>query len=378
MPRREASADLQLQGLSKSFGALRVIDDVSLVVPAGTMVALIGPSGCGKTTTLRMVAGLEQPDRGRIVVGGVVITDGARGVPPESRAMGMVFQSYALWPHMTVAENVAYGLKRKRLERPMIREKVRDVLQLVGMAPYAERYPGQLSGGQQQRAALARAIAVEPRTLLFDEPLSNLDAVLREQMRFELRSLQQKLGITGVYVTHSQDEALVLSDQVAVMCAGQVVQVGSPDEVYDTPHTEFVARFIGLANILPLADCVAHAGGVCGRMAGGVPVMARGTSVRDHMRVMVRPENIRLRNAAEGTTSADGINRLHGVVESATSTGNLTDTIVRLDAPGSSIPPSIRVQALPPLQHRPDDRVVLEFDASRTVALNEPDRGSPT
>src|SRR4051794_9492214 len=271
----QRSADLRLEGLTKSFGKLRVIDEVSLHVPAGTMVALIGPSGCGKTTTLRMVAGLERPDRGTIAVGGTVIMDGERSVPPESRAMGMVFQSYALWPHMTVAQNVGYGLKRKRVPRPDIQDKVREVLELVGMTPYAERYPGQLSGGQQQRVALARAIAVEPRTLLFDEPLSNLDAVLREQMRFELRALQRKLGITGVYVTHSQDEALVLSDQVAVMRAGRVVQTGRPDEVYDTPRTEFVARFIGLANILPLAGCGARDGGICGRLPDGTVIAAR-------------------------------------------------------------------------------------------------------
>ena len=242
-------AKLLLEGIEKHFGGVQAVRGVTLEIPEGCLVSFLGPSGCGKTTSLRIVAGLEAPTKGRVLVDGRVLSDERGVVPPERRGMGMVFQSYAVWPHMTVFDNVAFGLRLRRWDREAIRQKVQSVLELVNMAEYAARYPTQLSGGQQQRVALARALATEPAILLLDEPLSNLDAVLREKMRFEIRSLQQRLGITTIYVTHSQEEALVLSDVVATMHEGKLVQLGPPEELYRRPRTRFVATFIGLANI---------------------------------------------------------------------------------------------------------------------------------
>ncbi len=364
------AVDLRLQGLRKSYGAVPAVRDVTLEVPAGTMMSLIGPSGCGKTTTLRMIAGLEHADSGTVEAGDRVLTRGPSTTPPEKRDMGMVFQSYALWPHMTVAENIAYGPQRRGMPASHIKDKVASVLAVVGMKSLADRYPGQLSGGQQQRVALARAIATEPSILLFDEPLSNLDAVLREQMRFEIRSLQQRIGITGVYVTHSQDEALVLSDQIAVMRDGIIEQRGTPLEIYDAPRTEFVATFIGLANIIELHDVSRGEEGATGRLANGELVVAR-AAVPDALRapsgkakVCVRPFDIRIVKDPPGESGA--MNRLSGQVSSVAFAGGLVDYFIAVEGAGDVV---LRVQATPPIAAKQGDRVVVEFSIERTVML---------
>lgn len=243
-------AAVELQNLVKRYGSLAVVDDVSLRIAHGALVCLLGPSGCGKTTTLRLIAGFVEPTAGEIRVGDKVMSSPARTLPPERRNMSMIFQSYALWPHMTVAENILYGLKLRKLDRDMQKKKLDAILATTKLAPLAERYPGELSGGQQQRVALARALIVEPETLLLDEPLSNLDANLREEMRFEIRRLHDQYRYTTVYVTHDQSEAMTTADVIAVMNAGKIEQAGSPEEIYERPRSEFVARFIGSSNVV--------------------------------------------------------------------------------------------------------------------------------
>ncbi len=249
-PERARLADsrraLWIGGLTKSYGPHRAVDDVSFEVPAGSLLTLLGPSGCGKTTILRAIAGFVAPDAGRIEVGGTDIT----ALPPERRQTAMLFQNYALFPHMTVAQNVGFGLKMRRLRRAEIASRVESALALVRLEAFAGRYPAELSGGQQQRAALARALVTEPQLLLLDEPFGALDQNLREAMQVELRKLQQRLGITTILVTHDQQEALILSDLIAVMNAGKIEQLAPPIEVYDHPATRFVAGFMGAANLL--------------------------------------------------------------------------------------------------------------------------------
>ena len=243
---------VSVESVSKRFGPVRAVDAVSLAVPDGRLLTLLGPSGCGKTTTLRMIAGLEHNDAGRIRIGGRLVSDPASGlfVAPERREIGMVFQSYAIWPHMTVFANVAYPLEVRRRPAGETRERVLGALRLMEMEPLAQRPATALSGGQQQRVAIARALVFQPRVLLMDEPLSNLDAKLREQMRVELRALQQRLGITTVYVTHDQEEAMVLSDEIAMMHEGRVLQVAVPETIYTRPASRTVAAFFGSPNLL--------------------------------------------------------------------------------------------------------------------------------
>jgi iron(III) transport system ATP-binding protein len=243
-------ASVELRGLTKRFGALSVVDDVSLRIDHGQLVCLLGPSGCGKTTTLRLIAGFLEPTLGEIHVGERVVSSPVKTVPPENRKMSMIFQSYALWPHMTVAENIVYGLRLRKLDRDTIAKKLAAILGTIKLEPLAQRYPGELSGGQQQRVALARALIVEPETLLLDEPLSNLDANLREEMRFEIRRLHDQYRYTTVYVTHDQSEAMTTADLIAVMNAGRIDQLGTPEDIYDRPQSEFVARFIGASNVI--------------------------------------------------------------------------------------------------------------------------------
>jgi ABC-type Fe3+/spermidine/putrescine transport system ATPase subunit len=240
-------ASIRLDGISKSYdGRLRAVDEISLDVKPGEFFSLLGPSGCGKTTTLRMIAGFETVDTGRILVGDRDVTD----VPVHRRDMGMVFQSYALFPHRTVTENVAFGLRMRKVPKPEIEARVKAALAMVALTGFEDRRPGQLSGGQQQRVALARAIVIRPPVLLCDEPLGALDRKLRQQMQFELKQLQKELGVTLVFVTHDQEEALTMSDRIAVMNAGRIEQVGAPNEIYDRPRTRFVADFIGEINLI--------------------------------------------------------------------------------------------------------------------------------
>jgi iron(III) transport system ATP-binding protein len=243
-------ASVELRGLTKRYGDQAVVDDVSLRIDHGLLVCLLGPSGCGKTTTLRLIAGFVEPSAGEIAVGDRVVSSPSRTLPPEQRKMSMIFQSYALWPHMTVAENVAYGLTLRKIDKATVAQKVRAILSVTKLDALAERYPGELSGGQQQRVALARALIVEPETLLLDEPLSNLDANLREEMRFEVRRLHDEYRYTTVYVTHDQSEAMTTADLIAVMNAGKIEQAGTPEDIYDRPRSEFVARFIGASNVI--------------------------------------------------------------------------------------------------------------------------------
>jgi ABC-type Fe3+/spermidine/putrescine transport system ATPase subunit len=243
---------LQVEGLQKTFGSVAAVRNVSFSAASGELLTLLGPSGCGKTTILRCLAGLEMPEEGKITIGGKVVTSIKENIylPPEKRKLGIVFQSYAVWPHMTVFENIAYGLVERKIPKPEIQKKVEEAQKLVGLEGLGDRYATELSGGQQQRVGLARAIVYEPSMLLLDEPLSNLDAKLREQMRFYIRDVQKKLGTTTVYVTHDQSEAMVISDKIIVMDRGEIMQIGSATELYERPNNEFIANFIGTANLL--------------------------------------------------------------------------------------------------------------------------------
>lgn len=242
-------AFIEIQNLFKRFGKVVAVNRIRLEVNKGEMLTLLGPSGCGKTTTLRCIAGLERPEEGDILIDGKpMLSEGF--VQPSKRGIGMVFQNYAVWPHMKVFNNIVYGLKLQKLSRKSIQEKAHQVLGLVGLDGLEERYPAQLSGGQQQRVALARALVRNPKVLLLDEPLSNLDAKLREKMRFEIKSLVRRMGITSVYVTHDQAEAMVISDRIAVMDSGNVVQLGTSQEIYEKPANKFVADFIGTMNFM--------------------------------------------------------------------------------------------------------------------------------
>jgi putative spermidine/putrescine transport system ATP-binding protein len=303
--RREGAASIELVGVGKHYGRVWALRDVSLRVEPGEFFTLLGPSGCGKTTALRLIAGFLDPDVGDIRIDAASVT----GVPPWRRDLGLVFQSYALWPHLSVFEHVAFGLRERRVPRAERRARVREALRLVHLEGFEERRPSQLSGGQQQRVALARTLVLRPRALLLDEPLSNLDATLRAQMRVELRRLHRELGITTVFVTHDQAEAMALSTRVAVLDAGAVIQIGTPAEVYRRPRSRFVAEFLGAANLL------------AGRVEGGQVrvgecitlrttglVADEGTSVL----CVVRPEAIQ-RVAA----TADVPNRLAATVASA-------------------------------------------------------------
>src|SRR5215204_2450442 len=244
--------EIAVESLVKTFGEQRALDHVDFNVRDGELFTLLGPSGCGKSTTLMSIAGFQRPEDGRISVGGQIVFDAGRGIalPAEHRNLGIVFQSYAVWPHMTVAENLAFPLKVRRLKRSEIKERIAQTLELVEMEPYVKRYPHELSGGQQQRVALARALVYSPSVLLLDEPFSNLDAKLRERARTWVKDLQRTLGLTTIFVTHDQDEALSMSDRVLVMNQGQVLQVGTPEEIYRRPTSRFVAEFVGRVNLI--------------------------------------------------------------------------------------------------------------------------------
>jgi iron(III) transport system ATP-binding protein len=297
---------LELAGLTKRYGNLTVVDRLDLSVERGNLVCLLGPSGCGKTTTLRLIAGFIEPDAGEIRVGGRVISSTSFSEPPERRRMSMIFQSYALWPHMTVRENVGYGLALRKMPKSDVAAHVDRILAVTRLQALAERYPGELSGGQQQRASLARALVVEPETLLLDEPLSNLDANLREEMRFEIRRLHDEFRYTTVYVTHDQAEAMTTADLIAVMNQGRIEQAGSPEDVYERPQTEFVARFLGGTNILKgrrldsqTVDC-GFARLRCG--AGDFGLREEGVvSVRHHAIALHERETGDATNWAQGT-----------------------------------------------------------------------------
>jgi putative spermidine/putrescine transport system ATP-binding protein len=292
--RQGRAVGVSLVGLRRTFGAVAALDDLTLEIHPGELLALLGPSGSGKTTALRVLAGLERAERGRVLVGGADIT----ALPPHRRGMGMVFQAYSLFPNMTALENVAFGLRLRRVAKAERRRRAADLLDLVGLAREADRHPHQLSGGQQQRVALARALAIEPRVLLLDEPLSALDAGVRVRLREEIRRIQLEVGITTVFVTHDQEEALSLADRVAVMAEGRLEQVGTPAELYGTPRTGFVARFVGTANQLPGRLTGPGTVEVLGRQVPVPEAALPGLEHRrpgDRLRVLARPEALGLR-----------------------------------------------------------------------------------
>src|SRR5216683_4429682 len=279
---------IAIQGVSKRFGVVTAVDRVDLTVADGELFTLLGPSGCGKTTLLRLLAGFYQPDGGTIRFGDRVVN----GLPPYERRIGMVFQNYALWPHMTVADNICYGLRLRKLDGATVQARLQEGLRKVNLIGFEARYPGQLSGGQQQRVALARALVLNPDILLLDEPLSNLDAKIRVQVRAEIRKLQQELAITTIYVTHDQEEALSLSDRVAVMKDGRVLQVGIPKELYERPRTRFVADFVGTNNLVP-GEVQERRGAelVVDTAVGRLRAVPSGP-VGDRCVLAIRPENV--------------------------------------------------------------------------------------
>jgi putative spermidine/putrescine transport system ATP-binding protein len=327
-----------LQNLSRSFGATRALDGLSIEMAPGELVALLGPSGCGKTTALRIVAGFETADSGSVLVDGKDISS----VPAARRDMGMVFQSYSLFPNMSAQDNVGFGLRMRKVGTSVRRTKATELLEMVGLAPQAKQFPHQLSGGQQQRVALARALAIEPRVLLLDEPLSALDAKVRLQLREQIRTLQQRLGTTTLFVTHDQEEALSMADRVGVMSNGKLEQIAAPDELYDHPATAFVAEFVGVMNRLPGE---LQSGGTVTALDRTVPVMNQGADVSPGpVDVLVRPEGLTMVVIENG----------NGIVTTRTFLGSVTrvrvllsgDVTVQIDkasseaaalAPGTSV-----------------------------------------
>ena len=353
-------AGITISQLSKRFGggqtAFAALSDLDLKIENNQFVTLLGPSGCGKTTTLRLIAGYLVPDTGTIHADERLISAPGSVVPPEERGMGMVFQNYAVWPHKTVYENVVFGLKLRKVPAADARRKVDEALALVNLTGLEARFPNELSGGQQQRVALARSLVVDPGILLLDEPLSNLDAKLRERMRTELKQLQRRTGITFVYVTHDQAEALALSDMVAVMHGGRLQQYGTPVEVYARPANRVVADFMGLVNLLPGRVAEARDGIATIAADAGVTLAVPSTeafSAGDPVDIVVRPENIRLR-------SADGAAGLAAQVTDRTFLGNICEYYVTLPA-GQTL----RVQTHPTEHFAPGDAVAVDIDAAQ-------------
>ena len=317
---------VRLQGVSKRFGDLTAVREMDLDIPRGQFFTMLGPSGCGKTTTLRMIAGFEEPSDGTVLLDGEDVT----GLPPFKRATNTVFQTYALFPHLSVERNVAFGLQRKRVSKEEIRRRVSEELERVGLAAHANRKPRQLSGGQQQRVALARALVNRPAVLLLDEPLGALDLKLRKQLQVELKRIQQDVGITFVYVTHDQEEALTMSDRIAVMNHGVIEQLGEPEEIYERPRTTFVAGFIGVSNLMPGEVVSTGTGTAELRLDAGVTVRtgAAGRGVGERAHAVVRPEKLQLRRA--NGAAPDGRASVDGQVESSLYMGTATQVIVRL------------------------------------------------
>ncbi len=316
---------VELRSVTKRFGDLVAVDDLSLAVPQGHFFTLLGPSGCGKTTTLRIVAGFEEATNGRVLIDGEEV---AR-IPPHKRPTNTVFQSYALFPHLSVKDNVAFGLKRKRVASGEIERRVREELDRVGLAAEANRRPAQLSGGQQQRVALARALVNLPKVLLLDEPLGALDLKLRKGLQVQLKQIQRDVGITFVYVTHDQEEALTMSDRIAVMNHGRIEQVADPEQVYDNPATTFVAGFIGVSNLMPGVVKSTGASGEV-QLDSGVTVRAdvNGFAAGDRCNAVVRPEKLEITPEAE---RVDGrLPSVEGLVESSLYLGTSTQMLVRL------------------------------------------------
>jgi iron(III) transport system ATP-binding protein len=351
-------AGVTIRGLSKTYGAdAAAVSNLSLDIRDNSFVTLLGPSGCGKTTTLRLIAGYMAPDSGTIHVGDRLVSAPGNVTLPENRGMGMVFQNYAVWPHKTVFENVVFGLRVRKTPAAEARNLVTKTLELVNLSGLEDRLPSQLSGGQQQRVALARSLVVEPEILLLDEPLSNLDAKLREHMRSELKQLQRRTGITFVYVTHDQAEALALSDQIAVMHAGRLQQFGAPVEIYRKPANRLVADFMGHVNFLPARVLEARAGRGTIEVADALRIDAeipQGIAAGHDVDLAVRPEDVVLGGAGHAVS-----NSLSGEITDCTFLGNLDEYSVRLISGAL-----LRVQSHPKQQFKAGESVTVAIDAA--------------
>jgi spermidine/putrescine transport system ATP-binding protein len=366
---RMAGGEVQLVDLVKRFSDVTAVAGINLDMPPGEFFSLLGPSGCGKTTTLRLIAGFERPDEGQILLDGVDMAQ----TPPHRRNVNTVFQNYALFPHLSVAENVGFGLRYKDVSKQDAKRKIAEALELVRLSGFERRHPSQLSGGQQQRVALARALILNPAVLLLDEPLGALDAKLRKALQIELKALQEEIGITFVYVTHDQEEALTMSDRLAVMSNGRVEQIGTPSDVYEEPTTAYVADFLGVSNLMD-----AEAGGLdiegrAARVKLGEFELAAGqgdTDARGSVKIVIRPERVQLEES--GTT---GQNRVPGMVERVVYVGSIMQVIVHL-APGQSLQAWVQntgeglpyAQGHPVSVHLPADalRVLLDTGALAT------------
>lgn len=360
-------AYIEIRNLFKRFKKVVAINHIQLDVNQGEMLTLLGPSGCGKTTTLRCIAGLEKPEEGDIVIDGKPML--SKGfVPPSKRGIGMVFQNYAVWPHMKLYGNIAYGLKIQKIPKPKIKERVHQVLALVGLSGLENRYPAQLSGGQQQRVALARALVSNPKVLLLDEPLSNLDAKLREGLRFEIKSLVRRMGITSVYVTHDQAEAMVISDRIVVMDSGNVVQIGNPQDIYKKPANKFVADFIGTMNfidgeviqVLQDSDRVNVRTEFCEKMLCNMPNAATTLSPGAKVFVSIRPEDVAV--FAEPSRQAENI--FQGTLAHKAYLGNFLYLFVKVNGT------MIRVQVSHHMPQEEGQKLYLEFNPEKCMILS--------
>jgi spermidine/putrescine transport system ATP-binding protein len=323
-----AGGEVQLVDLVKRFGDVEAVAGINLQMPSGEFFSLLGPSGCGKTTTLRLIAGFERPNEGQILLDGEDMAQ----TPPHKRNVNTVFQNYALFPHLSVEDNVGFGLKYQSVSKKEAKEKIERALDLVQLSGYGKRRPSQLSGGQQQRVALARALILNPAVLLLDEPLGALDAKLRKRLQIELKALQEEVGITFIYVTHDQEEALTMSDRIAVMSHGRVEQVGSPTEIYEEPSTAYVADFLGISNLMQ-AKANGRGDGGC-RLSLGDFELKAGKGEEDTLgdaKIVIRPERVQLEG--QGTS---GENRIPGMVERVVYVGSVMQIIVNL-APGQRI-----------------------------------------
>lgn len=357
---------VRLEKITKMYKKVVAVKEISLSVQKGELLTLLGPSGCGKTTTLRLVAGLEIPDSGEIFIDEKLVASPEKGifVPPHKRGIGMVFQNYAVWPHMTVFDNIAYPLKVRKVSKEEITRRVKEVLEMVGLSGLEDRYPTQLSGGQQQRVALARALIAQPQLLLLDEPLSNLDAKLRERMRFEIRGLVKKLNLTAIYVTHDQAEALVLSDRIVVMNNGRIEQVGKPEEVYRKPANKFVADFIGIANFLPVTvkKIAENFQGIVETNDGSIlrVIVSSRLKEGDKAYLMIRPEDIILYRAPPAHE-----NVLQAKVKHRVYLGSISYYWLSY---GDF---EIRVQASPDFELQENENVYMLIKPDKAVALPE-------
>ena len=356
-------SNIIFENLTKYFQSSRALDRLNLEVKSGELITLLGPSGCGKTTTLRLLAGFTSPDEGKIIVNDRVISTPKNSLPPEKRDMSMIFQSYAIWPHLTVFENVAFGLRLRKIGKQELNARVDRALALVHLEKLAHRYPAELSGGQQQRVSLARAVVVEPQILLLDEPLSNLDASLREAMRHEILTLHQRLKLTTVYVTHDQREALALADRVVVMAAGKIQQVGTPEEIYEHPSTEFVANFIGRCNLLSGKMVTRNSVEVSG-IPFRVTDIDEKIGIGDNVVLCIRPHAVIL-HSADYIPDGEVANHLSARIEYCEYLGEFREYEVKLE--NSNI--SLLATAPPHIRQEPNSLVNISIPISSCRVL---------